>query len=150
MPGASSGNRPVWQRYAVKSDYRKYRKYLRNIDPGSCDHGCGNRDRNFMRLERRKNRGSPYAYFRPFSCVPGTCFCTGSSCCAGRGDPECDHRPGCDQLAEICKARQRTYPDTESFSVSDGSEAFRQQYRKTSDKTYFTQYCRTDSCDSSS
>lgn len=87
MPGASSGNRPLWQRYAVKSDYRKYCEYLRNTDPGSCDHGCGNCDRNFMWLERRKNRGSPYAYFRSFSAFSGTCFCTGSSCCAGRRNP---------------------------------------------------------------
>lgn len=74
MPGASSGDRPLWQRYAVKSDYRKHCEYLRNTDPGSCDHGCGNCDRNFMRLERRKTEAVLMRISDLFLAFPGLVF----------------------------------------------------------------------------
>ena len=75
--------------------------------------------------------------FQIFSCISGLVFAlaVAAPLCWGEKSPECDHRSGCDQLAEICKACQRLTLTQKASPYLMAKEAFRQQYRKTSDKT---------------
>ena len=120
----------VMEEIAFPCDHRKYDQYLCNAALVAVITVVGTAIGIFCGW-KGKSRYCSDAYLRSVPGFSGTGICPGSSRCSGRRYPECDHCPGSDQLAEVCKTCQRaslTQKDSAYLMAAKLSEAVQESF----------------------